>query len=354
MLYCFNGHHFIGADHANQDINYAKEKGVFIYYDELKQQFFDSEDKEISVKGKHVMPVSFIKNLRPLIKALTEQGAIIPNTLEEIKMVEEWYKYIEVKRLMIPFKGEDLDGTEFLQYIAEVLPSEAFLKTRNKDFSGIIDIEDLIRPRSALRQAFNYHKKDEFMLSEKVDINYDELGILEYRVFVYKKQIMNISRITDNTYHQIPESLIEYLEELMHSLPSDFPSSYVVDIFSYQNMYDVVEFNPIESSGKYLYNSIFSISDDLTHQNIENIPSEKYRDNLTYKPMEALRPSTLKDVPKTFAKDYHDIRRYGRRMNGFIHISGVSEDAKIDIDAILRKTKPLQSDADLTDSTKKV
>ena len=146
---------------------------------------------------------------------------------------------------------------------------------------------------------------------------------------------MNISRITDTVYHTIPQDLIDYVEKLLSRLPRNFPRTFVLDVFSYQHMYDVLECNPIEASGRYLYNSVFSISEDLTHTNIESIPEEKDSTKVSYSNEEAMKPSTLVKVQGSFAKDYDDIKRYGKRVEGFVHIFGLPEGIKIDLDSLL-------------------
>lgn len=356
MLYCFNGKSFEEHKIANDDIEYSKLHDTFIYYDETTNSFYDKDDNKVEIANQMVMPVSFVNQLPSLIKALQDHKALIPNTLENIEVIKEWYKYIETKRAMIFFEGKDLRDDEFIRFISEYFSHapELFLKTKNKDFNGIIDSEELLNSESDLRKAFTYHEDEEFILSEKVNVNYDELGEQEYRVFVYKNRIMNISRVTDTTYHRIPQSLIEYVEELLISLPKSFPKTFVVDIFSYQSMYDIVEFNPIEASGKYLYNSIFSISEDLTHKDIEKVPPERDRTNLSYDTQETLIPSTLKRINGTFSKDYEDIKRYGKRYNGFIHIHGLPEGTKINIDDFFANATLIESDSDIKSEEKKL
>ncbi len=228
---------------------------------------------------------------------------------------------------------------------------EVFLKTIKKDYNGLIDLSELFDKDSDLRKAFELHLDEEFIISEKVDINEDELGREEYRAFIYKGKIMNISRITDTTYHKIPQDLIDYIEELLQKLPSNFPKTFTLDIFSYQHMYDVLELNPIEASGRYLYNSVFNITEDLTHQDIEHIPSEKDKEQVSYETNHNLQSSTLVSVPKSFAKDYDDIKKYGKRVDGFVHIYGLPEGVKIDIDKLFKKSESLMSDADLSPGT---
>ncbi len=353
MYYCFNAKEFNDKPRTNREIAYAVKHNCFIYYDENEDVFKDYNDNIIDVSNKQVIPASFIMQLPSMIEALQKKGAIIPNTLEEIRKVEEWYKYFEPQRLMLHFTGADLNNQEFLNYIYEVFQNnpEVFLKTKKKDFNGLIDLSELFDKDSDLRKAFSYHEDEEFILSEKVEVNTDEIGKQEYRIFVFKNRIMNISRITDKTYHQIPIEVLEYAERIISDKPATFPSTFVLDIFSYQNIYDILEMNPFEASGRYLYNSIFAFSTDLTHQAIEDIPEEKDKSEVSYEVEENLTPSTLKKVQGTFAKDYDDFKRYGKRVEGFVHIFGLPEGIKIDLDALFSNGKILKSDADLTDPT---
>ena len=66
------------------------------------------------------------------------------------------------------------------------LNDKVFLKTKKKDFNGLIDLTELFDKESDLRKAFSYHQDEEFIISEKVDVNQDEIGKEEYRVFIYK------------------------------------------------------------------------------------------------------------------------------------------------------------------------
>ncbi len=350
MLYCFNAKHFNDNERTNKEIEYAINKKVFIYYDEAEQVFKDELDNIVDVKGKEVFPVSFIFQLPALIEALTKNGAIIPNTQEQINMVEEWYNHIVTERHMISFTGDMLHDQDFLTYIYEVFGQnpEVFLKTTKKDFNGLIDLSELFDQESDLRKAFTYHEDEEFIISEKVDINEDEIGRQEYRIFIYKGRIMNISRITDTVYHTIPKDLISYVEKLLTRIPRNFPKTFVLDIFSYAHMYDVLECNPIEASGRYLYNTVFSISEDLTHTEIENIPEEKDASKVSYTPEFEMKPSTLVNIKGSFSKDYDDIKRYGKRVDGFVHISGLPEGIKIDLDELFGKIQPIKSDSELT------
>lgn len=352
MLYCFNAKHFINNDQTNKEIEYAISKKLFIYFDEKEQVFKDENDNIVDVYNKEVFPVSFILQLPALIESLTKNGAIIPNTIEQIHTIEEWYNHLVPKRNMISFTGNMLNDHELLTYISEVFGHnpEVFFKTVKKDFNGIIDLTELYEEESDLRKAIKLHEEEEFILSEKVEVNEDELGKQEYRIFIYQGKIMNISRITDTTYHTIPEELIEYIEELLTSIPRNFPKSFVLDIFSYGNMYDILECNPMEASGRYLYNSIFSVSQDLTHTNIESIPEEKDSTKVSYSTQETMKSSTLVKVQCSFAKDYYDIKRYGKRANGFVHVYGLPEGMKINLEELLSNITTIDEETKLEDT----
>ena len=169
MLYCFNAKHFRDNERTNKEIEYAISKKIFIYYDEEEQEFKDEQNNIVDVRNKKVFPVSFIFQLPALIEALTKNGAIIPNTIDQIHMVEEWYNHIVTQRNMISFTGDMLNDPEFLNFIYEVFGRnpEVFFKTAKKDFNGIIDLTDLYEEESDLRKAIKLHQNEEFIISEK-------------------------------------------------------------------------------------------------------------------------------------------------------------------------------------------
>ena len=135
MLYCFNDKNFENLPRTNCEIAYALKHNCFIYYDEKENLFKDFNDNIVDVNGIKVIPSSFVLQLPSMIKALIAAGAIIPNTLEDINKVEDWYNYFETQRLLISFTGKDLGDQEFLNYLYEVFGRnpEVFLKTKKKE-----------------------------------------------------------------------------------------------------------------------------------------------------------------------------------------------------------------------------
>ena len=248
----------------------------------------------------------------------------IPNSLEDIELILEWYKYIETKRELVNFTGKELKDNSFQTYLFEKFGSDAeiFLKTKNKDFNGIVDLSELLNGKSPLRKAFEYHQDEEFLISEKVNIDEDEMGKVEYRAFIYKGKIMNVSRFVDKRYHQIPPEVINYINIVLEDLPERFPKTFVLDIVSYNSILDICELNPYEGSGKYLYNTVFEESPDLTHEQMTKVPKERENAELSFYTVEKLEASTTKTIKESFSKDYNDIVLFGQRINGFVHIDG--------------------------------
>lgn len=332
MIYCFSFKQ-VSDTEMNEKIKRAQSLNCFSYYQSENKVFLNQFDEIIDLNGKEVFPVLDILNMKKVITALIEVGAIIPNSLEDIHKVLHWYQFIEPIRTYIPFTGDMLHDKAFLTYLWEVFSDsqEVFLKTVQKDFNGIIDFSSLFDENSDLRKAFSYHENDEFILSNKILVDEDKIGKQEYRVFVYDRNIMNISRVTNTTYHKIPNSVLEYAKEVITSLPIDFPRSFVLDIFKYQNTLDILEFNPIEVSGCYLYNSVFDFASDLLHRDMLDVPAEKDKTNLSYTSSDMIKPSNIDKISHSFAKDYHDIRRFGDRVDGYIHISGLNPNSKINL-----------------------
>lgn len=335
MVYCFC---FLKGpnERLQREIERAQIEGEFIYYDEDKDIFLDMNNQEVSVSSLDIIPISGIFQLPKMIEALSKNGALIPNSYQQILEIFNWYQYVETNRDIIPFKGKDLEDKAFLTYLIELFhhQDEVFLKTVNKDFHGIVKLSDLIDEDSQLRRTFSYHQDDSFILSNKVNVDSDDKSKLEYRAFILNNRIMNISRTTEKFYHTIPSEVLEYYNQVLANLDEDFPYSYVLDVFSHDGELDILEFNPIECSGKFLYNTIFQYSDDLLHQEIENIPMEKKYYNPRYGSFENLNPSTSTNVSNSFAKDYQDIKMFGKRFDGYVHFYGdVPEGCKIDLEA---------------------
>ena len=92
------------------------------------------------------------------------------------------------------------------------------------------------------------------------------MGTKEYRCVVIDGKIYNISRFTFFQNHKIENKVLDFASNIV----KNYPGTYVVDLMEdSKGLIDIVEFNPIEASGMYLYNSICDMSLDLKHDNID-------------------------------------------------------------------------------------
>lgn len=99
------------------------------------------------------------------------------------------------------------------------------------------------------------------LVTDALSIIKDDYGKREWRVFVVKGKIWCISRASDDLV-DIEPYVIEKIQRKIEQLSeiSIFPSSYCVDFFEYDNngevIFDICEFNSIESSGVYRNNDL--------------------------------------------------------------------------------------------------
>ena len=99
------------------------------------------------------------------------------------------------------------------------------------------------------------------LVTNALSIIKDNYGKREWRVFVVKGKIWCVSRESDDLIDIEPyviQKIQKKIEEI--SKTSIFPSSYCVDFFEYDDngevVFDICEFNPIESSCVYRNNDL--------------------------------------------------------------------------------------------------
>lgn len=99
------------------------------------------------------------------------------------------------------------------------------------------------------------------LVTDALSIITDEHGKREWRVFVVQNKIWCISRASD-TLVAIEPYIVKKIQHKINELSknSKFPSSYCVDFFEYEHngkaVFNICEFNPIESSGVYQSNEL--------------------------------------------------------------------------------------------------
>lgn len=213
--------------------------------------------------------------------------------------------------------GKDLLDEEVIERLEQIYGTELFLKTLNKDFSSVIPIELLKDKECAFYKTLVYHPNTEFFISEKVNIEQDQYGEKEYRCFVVDGEIYNISRFTSQILHEIEPQVLEKVQKIVASLKGIFPKNYVLDVFEYElngdKDLDVVEFNSIDASGLYLYNSCIEKSEDLLHTDPNYVATE-FRSSLKHCTSEgkiAIDRQNGYSVSGVFSNDLYSMCTFG-------------------------------------------
>lgn len=280
----------------------------FIFFNEEQNCFFNCKHQKVNIKGKKILIISDIFRLEEILDLIDDFEGIPINSIEDIEKVKHWSQFVETYHRDISIiRGKDFENLSFLTYLFEKygVNGSIFLKTVEKDFHGVISIIDIVEPNSPFRKAMKHHLLDEFMISPVITIDEDNLGKQEYRAFIHNRKITSISRPLHKTYHQIPEQVVHFINGVIAELPDDFPNYFVLDVASVNGKLDILEFNPIETAMPYLYNSRIAMkSNDLTHQNVTEIPKYKTA-TCSFNGEESPSSPLLDDIPGSFAHDYH-------------------------------------------------
>ena len=246
----------------------AKQKGKLLLFDLMAQTFIDHNGNPVNIKGKEIFPRCKIQDSEELLKAIQLNGGKSIVTYEDSKIVENWFEYIDVQRKFLRTTfGEVLSNLSFYE---EKYGNQLFLKTVKKQFSNICHI--IQTDDSKGLYAFVGHSlfggnmlisdnSTPVLVTDALSIIKDDFGKREWRVFVVKNKLWCISR-SSNDLIDIEPYVIENVERKIAQLSeiANFPSSYCVDFFEYDNngetVFDICEFNSIESSGVYRNNDL--------------------------------------------------------------------------------------------------
>ncbi len=308
-------------------IIFLKENRNVCFYDKEEDMFLDSNMNPFNIDKKTIIPLCYIGVETKFFDTIKNNGGIIPCGLDNISDVHHWCNFYETKRKTRIIKGKDLLNEEVLIQIEKEYGKEIFFKTIEKAYSGKIKIEDLKNNRTLIHTALSLHPEDEFMISEYIHLLDDEIGTKEYRICVYNNQILNISRHTEFILHKIDKDILSKALKVVEQMKNKgFPSAYVLDLGEYINNegkkeIDVIEFNPMISSGRYLYNSVdFLPCDDMLHDNVNDIAIE-FRDLICLcklpdnKYKNILKPSKYYGGPGSFAYDLKQINDFDVAYN---------------------------------------
>lgn len=323
MYFCFDSR--LPWDYSQKEMEFSKINGNGILYDEVLKTFMDFEGNNIDIKNKVLFNRTGCAQLYKMNDEIVKQGGIPVVSNEETAKIESWPVYYHTERKSKIIKGHDLIDTNTIKEIETLYGKELFIKTKSKNFSGIIPIELLVDKKCAFYKTLLHHLDDDFIISRKVNIKEDEYGKKEYRCFIVNNEIYNISRFTTSVLHPIDIKVLEKAQEIVEKQKEVFPGYYVLDLFEYQldgeDYMDVVEFNPINSSGLYLYNSCLNKSNDILHSELENV-SYEFIDNIEECTIDGKvfdDRSNLYDITNSFSNHLRSICVTGKIGMTWIH-----------------------------------
>ncbi len=295
---------------VNEYINVLNKNKIIVFNSKSKD-FTDLEGNNVDLSSSVVFPINGINQVKEMINVLESKNIQSFISSEDINKISNWTNYYKPQRKTSNYSGGELCLDETIELIEKEYGDEFFFKTKEKDYSALVKTVYLKNKESILFKALEKHNNKNFIISDYVDIQTDEIGNLEYRCVVVNGKVRNISRQTENVVHKIDKKIKDKCDEVVNKLlNSDFPASYVVDLMVYKNhdnneVIDVVEFNELSSSGMYLYNSIIDIDDsNILHEDINKLPKNKqYMNDKTETNMKTvMKPSRFFNVTNSFAE----------------------------------------------------
>lgn len=253
---------------TQKDVMLAKQKEKLLLFDLRTQTFIDCNGNSIDIRGKEIFPRCKIQDSEQLLNAIENNGGNSIVTLADSKIIENWFEYIDVQRKFLRTTFGEVQNN--LHFYENKFGSKFFLKTVKKQFSNICEILQ-IGDSKGLFSFIGYSllggnmlisdNSTPVLVTDSLSIIKDDYGKREWRVFVVKGKIGCISRASDDLV-DIEPYIIENIQRKIEQFSdiSIFPSSYCVDFFEYDNngevIFDICEFNSIESSGVYRNNDL--------------------------------------------------------------------------------------------------
>ena len=181
------------------------------------------------------------------------------NPRELTRNVSYWWEFIQPNRKIKCIKLHDLiNGLDINEFI---INDSFFIKSVQKGFSLLISPKDI-------KTKFSKYIGDtefEVIISQPINILPDNMDRpLEFRCYIMNNKCISVSRY-DNTFSRdIEYSIYDYANELIVKIQTlPFPKYYVMDLCITENGIDIVEFNKIESSGRYAENKFITVLENL-------------------------------------------------------------------------------------------
>jgi len=239
----------------------AKANNMLIVFDRNTKKFYMGSE-EIEVMDKVIFPRSFITTEEELLNQLEENGALSIQIKEDLREIMNWPQKIQPvhRKIIQTTYGNFQNSVEKYRTIFKNI----FFKTAKKShthcilkYYGYIDIggKKLFATKPTL---WNIALDDSIFLSEvfeSIEDKENNTDCKEYRAFVLNNSLLSISRSYIDYPTEVPNEVILFVEEQINKTSSvpNFPSSYVLDVgqvlIDGNEVIDIIEFNPISSSG---------------------------------------------------------------------------------------------------------
>ena len=209
--------------------------------------------------------VVFRHNVDSIPKDVIEKSNILNTMLvddpEKRDNIEHWFRFVKTERNLVEFKFKQIYEKESPQYyvtdeMREILNGEGiFIKFVNKRPRG--RASSYVGGNLYEATGYSYDMiplENEMLMSKRIKMDN------EYRLFIVDGDISSFSTYED--YYDklnIPAKHITMIYDFFHDMdiPFDkFPKMFVLDLFITGDKIDIVEFNPFDSSGRYIGNSV--------------------------------------------------------------------------------------------------
>ena len=266
MIYCFSSH-VLSIDEFAIQAQYAQHLGKFCLFDIEAGKTVNEFGECVNVKRKRVLLRASCGEREQIICELESMGAILAETVEDIKKIEKWTTFYSDRPIALFRDKNSIRQALQKGTYSWMTPSAGlFIKSKRKGFSAIVNGSQL------LNKSFWCWEKtvrknslaDEYIVSEAMNISKDEIGFREVRLFVRNHQIQNMSRMIHTLQHEVEKVFYEKGLEVINRLKAmKFPPNYVLDLAEIETptikKIVMIEMNTITSSMCYVNNSIFPL-----------------------------------------------------------------------------------------------
>jgi hypothetical protein len=250
-------------------IRYAQHLGLFLCCSLAEKIVTDITGTVVRVENLKIFLRASYDVMEEAIELLETKGAILLETVDDIRNIEDWGRYNLSVRSIYNLKVQNILEQNYSADIRKLLDisNAVFLKTKRKGFTAKVLPQKIVQREADLIEFLQDkcpNLNDELLITDYLMMRKDSFGKKEFRTIVLEGEIFNVSREVHSVRHIVPAKWIKEAELFVDkiSFETNLPSNYVLDIGEFEDeghrYWDIVEMNPITSSLCYVNNSIFS------------------------------------------------------------------------------------------------